>query len=294
MAYKKKSGWFKRTAKKVEAGLGKRYFKGKKANFRNANVVQMWKDIQKIKHTLNTEKKTLLIEEREPITMGLTTYATKTSASIDGEAIYAERDSVYRSGAYLQPNLIGTMTQGVADGQIVGERAKIVSYHMDYRIKAIEGTGTSISWGKTKTKVRLFLVMMPRGDQVLTDGTTVFNTQETLLSRFCESSVFDDSYDGTRRNIEFMKDFKVLSSKTVYFNHNEDNDNASAGERHPGIYEGKFGGKCNYHIRYSGDKLIKNQLAMIAIPDAGAVAGTTTDPNHFTLEYSMKLYYVDN
>lgn len=284
----------KKYARKAYRRAGKRYFGGKKASLKNAKIGKMYSDLQKVKRMLNTEKKTLLVEERTPIQMGLVVNGNKTSATIDGEAIYAQRDSVFRSGAYLQPNLIGTMTQGTADGQIVGERAKIVSFHMDYRVKAIEGTNASFDWGKQRTKVRLYLVMMPRGDQVLTDGTTAFNTQETLLSRFCDPSAFDDSYDGTRRNIEFMKDFKVLASKVVGFNHDE-NNNETDHRRFDGIYEGKFGGKCSHHIRYSGDKLIKNQLALIAIPDSGTCANLgVTNVNHYTLEYSLKLYYVDN
>lgn len=283
----------KKYARKAYRRAGKRYFGGKKANLKNAKIGQMASDLNKIKRMLNTEKKVMTIEERTPIDIGNTVHSSKTTASIEGEAIYAQRDNVFRSGAYVKTNLIGTMTQGTANGEIVGDRAKIVSYHMDYRVKAIEGTGSSQSWGKTKTKVRLFLVMMPRANQVLASDSPN-NNEEALLSRFFSPSVFDDSYDGTRRNIEHMKDFKVLNSKVVYFNHNEDNDEHSNTHKLDGIYEGKFGGKCNHHIRYSGDDLIKNQLAMIAIPDSGVVADAADSWNRFTLEYSCKLYYVDN
>lgn len=287
---------FKRYAKKaIKRGgvaVKKRYFKGK--GMSNPKFGQMFQDVQKLKHLLNVEKKTHLIEERDPIAMGLIVDSTKTSATIEGEAIYSQRDNVSRSGAYVNTNIIGTLSQGTADGQIVGERAKIVSYHMDYRVKAVRGQATGYSWGKQRSKVRLYLVMMPRGDQVLTDDVTANNEQEVLLQRFFEPSVFDNTYDGTRRNIEFMKDFKVLSSKVITFNHEEDTDGSTTATRHDGIYEGRMGGKCDNHIRYNGTKLIKNQLAIIAIPDNGGVSGTTTDPNHFTLEYSMKMYYVDN
>jgi hypothetical protein len=287
---------FKQYAKKQLKRGGRaakgRYFKGK--GYQKPKLGQMFKDVQKLKHLLNVEKKVLTIEERTPIDMGLIVHSDKTSSSIEGEAIYAQRDNVMRNGGYINDNIIGTMTQGTANGQIVGERAKIVSYHMDYRVKAIEGTSSSVGWGKAKTKVRLFLVMMPRGDQVLTDDFSTTNRQETLLQRFFEPSVFDDTYDGTRRNIEFMKDFKVLSSKVITFNHDETNDSVATGERYDGIVEGKMGGKCDHHIRYNGSNLIKNQLALIAIPDAGEVRATGSHVNRFTLEYSMKMYYVDN
>lgn len=287
---------FKKTAKKygkrVGRNLKKRYFKGK--GYKNPKIVQMARDVSALKHLLNVEKKTHLIEERNPIRLGLTVDTSKTTTSIEGEAVYSQRDSVSYSGAYVNTNIIGTLSQGTADGQIVGERAKMVSYHMDYRVKAIRGATTGYSWGKQRTKVRLFLVMLPRGDQVLTDDIASTSIQEVMLQRFFEPSVFDNTYDGTRRNIEFMKDFKVLSSKVVTFNHDENNDGNVSGTRHDGIYEGKMGGKCDHHIRYNGTKLIKNQLALIAIPDTGGVTGTGTDVNHYTLEYSMKMYYVDN
>lgn len=282
----------KRQVAKAGKFAKKRYFKGK--GYSRPKISVMASDINKLKHLLNVEKKTHLIEERSPISMGLIVDSTKTSASIDGEAIYALRDNVNYSGAYVNTNIIGTLSQGTADGQIVGERAKIVSYHMDYRIKSVEGTGVNAGWGKQRTKVRLYLVLLPRADQVLTDDITAQNQQEVMLMRFFEPSVFDATYDGTRRNIEYMKDFKVLASKVVTFNHDENNDSVVAGQRYDGIYEGRMGGKCEHHIRYNGSKLIKNQLALVAIPDAGNLTGTISDENHFTLEYSMKLYYVDN
>lgn len=283
----------KRYGKKVGSNLKKRYFKGK--GYKNPKIIQMAKDVTALKHLLNVEKKTHIIEERTPIVLGLSVGNGKTTTSIDGEAVYASRDNVNYSGAFVKTNLIGTLTQGVADGQIVGERAKIVSYHMDYRIKAVRGvTSGAPSWGKQRTKVRLYLIMMPRADQVLTDDITAQNQQEVLLQRFFEPSVFDTTYDGTRRNIEYMKDFKVMGSKTITFNHDENTDGQVAEFRYDNLYEGKMGGKCDHHIRYNGTKLIKNQMALIAIPDSGSVEGVTNDFNHYTLEYSMKMYYVDN
>lgn len=283
----------KRYSKKVGSNLKKRYFKGK--GYKNPKFFQMAKDVTALKHLLNVEKKTYLMEERTPIVLGLSVGSGKTSTSIDGEAVYSNRDNVERSGAYVKTNLIGTIAQGTADGQIIGERAKMVSYHMDYRIKAVRGVTTGApSWGKQKTKVRIYLIMMPRGDQVLTDDITAQNQEEVLLQRFFEPSVFDTTYDGTRRNIEYMKDFTILSSKVVTFNHDELTDGQVSEFRYDNIYEGKMGGKCDHHIRYNGSKLIKNQLALIAIPDSGSVEGVTADFNHYTLEYSMKMYYVDN
>lgn len=292
MAFKK---YAKKQLKRAGGAVKKRYFKGK--GYKKPKLTQMFQDVQKLKHLLNVEKKVLTIEERTPIQMGLIVHSSKTLANIEGEAIYAQRDQVMRSGAYINHNIIGTMTQGTANGQIIGERAKIVSFHMDYRVRAIRSADyTTVNWDKQKTKVRLYLVMMPRGDQVLTDDFSTTNREETLLSRFFDPSVFDDTYDGTRRNIEFMKDFKVLGSKVITFNHDETNDQNSINLRFDGIYEGKMGGKCDHHIRYNGANLIKNQLAIIAIPDAGEVQGTSlgVNANHYTLEYSMKLYYVDN
>ncbi len=270
----------------------KRYFKGK--GYRKPKITQIISDVNKLKHLLNVEKKTHLVEERTPITMGLIVDSTKTTSTINGEAIYARRDNVNRSGAYVKTNLIGTLSPGYANGEIVGNRAKLVSYHMDYRIKAIRGAATGYSWGKQRSKVRLFLVMLPRADQVLTNDITAENDEEVMLMRFFDQSVFDATYDGTRRNIEYMKDFKIMASKVITFDHDDDTDGTTTATRHDGIYEGKMGGKCDHHIRYNGVKLIKNQMALIAIPDNGGVSGTASDPNHFTLEYSMKLYYVDN
>lgn len=288
---------FKRYAKKQlkRGGVAakKRYFKGK--GYAKPKLGQMFKDVQKLKHLLNVEKKVFLREERTPINLALTVDSTKTSASIDGEAIYALRDNVLRSGAYVNTNIIGTPNRGTGDGDLVGDRAKIVSYHMDYRIKAVEGnTSTPPSWGKAKTKVHLYLVLIPRGDQVLTDGITSQNQEETMLMRFFEPSVFDNTYDGTRRNIQYMKDFKVMNKKTVYFNHDEQNDSSSPSTVFSGIHEGKFGGKCNHHIRYDGNFLLKNRIALIAIADTGILQGNPLEVNHYELEYSMKTYYVDN
>lgn len=284
--------YVKRTAAKAGRFAKKRYFKGK--GYSKPKITQMASDINKLKHLLNVEKKTHIVEERLPITMGLIVDSTKTTSTITGEAIYARRDNVNRSGAYVKTNLIGTLPPGYANGQIVGERAKLVSYHMDYRIKAIRGVATGYSWGKQRSKVRLFLVMLPRADQVLTNDIAAENDEEVMLMRFFDQSVFDATYDGTRRNIEYMKDFKVMASKVITFDHDDDTDGTTTATRHDGIYEGRMGGKCDHHIRYNGVNLIKNQMALIAIPDNGGVSGTSADPNHFTLEYSMKLYYVDN
>lgn len=291
MAYKKFVRSTKKIAKNVRKNLKKRYFRGK--GYKNPKIIQMAKDVSALKHLLNVEKKTLLIEERDPITMGLVVGASKTSTSIDGEAVYANRDNVSYSGAFIKTNLIGTITQGVGDGQMVGERAKLVSFHMDYRVKAIGGTDP-YSWGKQRTKVRIYLVCMPRGSQVLTDDISFTNQQEVMLQRFFDPSVFDNTYDGTRRNIEYMKDFKILGSKVVSFKHDEQTDSTAPQFKFDGIYEGKMGGILNHHIRYNGANLIKNQLALIAIPDSGGVVATPSTTNHYTLEYSMKLYYVDN
>uniref|UniRef100_UPI0040470C31 hypothetical protein n=4 Tax=Pseudomonadati TaxID=3379134 RepID=UPI0040470C31 len=283
----------KRTVAKAGKFAKKRYFKGK--GYSRPKITAMVSDINKLKHLLNVEKKIFLREERTPIVMGLTMENTKTTSSIEGEGIYAQRDNVLYSGAYCNTNIIGTPTRGTGDGQLIGDRAKIVSYHMDYRVKSVRGSDyTNVSWEKARTKVRLYLVLIPRGDQVLTDGITSQNQQETMLMRFFEPSVFDTTYDGTRRNIAYMKDFKVLAQKTITFNHNELNDEGSVNTRFDGIYEGKFGGKCNHHIRYDGNFLLKNRIAMIAIPDTGLLTGDSSAHNHFTLEYSSKFYYVDN
>lgn len=283
----------KRQVAKAGKFAKKRYFKGK--GYSKPKLTTMMSDINKLKHLLNVEKKVLTIEERSPIAIGLTCDATKTSATHDGQVIYTLRDNVDYSGAYVKTNLIGTMTQGTANGQIVGNRAKLVSYHMDYRIRAIEGSNAaSPSWGKNRSKVRLFLVLMPRADQVLTDDIAFQNQQEVMLMRFFTQSVFDYTYDGTRRNIEYMKDFKVLASRTITFNHDENNDgNVSTNDNSPHV-EGTIGGKCDHHIRYNGSNLIKNQLALICIPDSGSVIAAQGEVNHYTLEYSTKIYYVDN
>ncbi|WP_445772221.1 hypothetical protein, partial [Rheinheimera sp.] len=59
----------KRQVAKAGKFAKKRYFKGK--GYSRPKVTQMAKDINTLKHLLNVEKKTHLVEERTPITMGL-------------------------------------------------------------------------------------------------------------------------------------------------------------------------------------------------------------------------------
>ncbi|WP_445779358.1 hypothetical protein, partial [Shewanella sp.] len=60
----------------------KRYFKGK--GYRKPKITQIISDVNKLKHLLNVEKKTHLVEERTPITMGLIVDSTKTTSTING------------------------------------------------------------------------------------------------------------------------------------------------------------------------------------------------------------------
>jgi len=292
--YKKRfTKGMRRFAKRTGRAVKGRYFKGK--GYRKPKLINMAKDLSKLKHLLNVEKKVYTREEKTPIIMGLTVDSTKTSSSIEGEALYSQRDNVIRSGAYIKTDLLGSVTQGTDSNQIVGSRAKLVSYHMDYRIKSVNATNANAwSWRKQNMRCRLYLILIPRAQQPLRNGNTAFTDQEVLLSKFFDPSVFDTSYDGTRRNIAHFKDFKVLNSKVITMHNDEANDSGGDTARFDGIYEGKFGGKLNHHIRFDGGDLIKNQLAIICIPDTGSVYGSPTEQNHWTLEYSTKLYCVDN
>lgn len=291
VSYKKRfTKGARRFAKKTGKAVKTRYFKGK--GYGKPKLMAMARDVAKLKHLLNVEKKVLTIEERTPIRMGLTVGSTKTSASITGEAIYAQRDNVLRSGAYVQPNLLGDLPAGSSNGQMVGDRLKFVSYHMDLRVKSIEADNDT--FGKQTTKVHVYLVLIPRPAAI--QPTTTRNQEEQLLSRFFEPSVFDSTYDGTRRNIEHMQDFKVLNKRTIYFNHNEDNDSVLTTTRIDGVKEFTMGGKLDLHQRWDGPggDLIKNQVAMICIPDSGSITGTPTEGCQYSLEHSCKFYYVDN
>jgi len=265
MAYKKLLSSAKKGVRKAGKQVKKRYFKGK--GYKNPKFFQMAKDLDQLKTLLNVEKKKFIIEEREPINIGLLTNVNKTSTLIDGETIYTERNNVNFSGAYVKTNLTGTPTRGVGDNHIVGDRIKVVSYHMDYRVKAIESTNSAIiGWTNRTSKIHLYLIVMPRADQVLTNDITAENEQEVLLQRFFEPSVFDATYDGTRRNIQFKQDFKVLGKKTLYVKHSENLDSHTDTTRNDFKFEGKMGGKLDdCHMRWDGNQLIKNQFAMIAI-----------------------------
>lgn len=292
MAYKKT---FKRKVnkfvKKVGTAAKKRYFTGGKVGIRNVKLNQVASDVSKLKYLLNVEKKVIIREVREPIPFALIVNPNKSTATHVGEAIYSQRAYTHRSGAYIIPNLVGVISRGTDKNQLVGDRCKVVSFHMDFRIKAIEGTLASAHWQKQKTSVRLILALIPRADQVLVGGS---NYEETLLNKFYDKSVFDETIDGTKRNITHMKDFKIIQQRSWNFFHNDNNDGNTPSTKYDGIWQSKFGGKTEFHLRFEGDELVKNQLCLMAIADSGEIHNVPSADNHYTLEYSTSIYYVDN
>lgn len=289
---------FRKFAKKVEKGLGKRYFRGKRANLKNANIKQMASDVARLKHLLNVEKKVILRQQQAPQKFGLIVSSSKTTAADPAEAVYSNRDNALYSGAYVEPNLIGNIPRGDAGGELIGDRCKLVSFHLDYRITALESSLASANtWYPNygdRVKAKLFLVCIPRGNQVLTDGITATNVQEVLLEKFFSPDAFDNVYSGKQRNISHVKDFKVLARRDITFTFDETTDGSTTETRYNKIREGSMGGKLDMHLRYEGTDLIKNQLALIAIADHGNVSALQGNDNHLTLEYKAQFYYVDN
>lgn len=295
--YKRTRKYAKKLGKGTSRALGKRYFRGKKATLKNANFKQMASDVAKLKHLLNVEKKVLLRQQQAPQKFGLVVSASKTTAADPAEAVYANRDNVLYSGAYVEPNLIGNIPRGDANGELLGDRCKLVSFHVDYRITALESTHASSStWYPNygdRVKAKLFLVCIPRANQVLTDGLTATNVQEVLIEKFFSPDAFDSVYSGKQRNIAHMKDFRVLAKRDITFTFDETNDGNDTQTRYNKIREGSMGGKLDMHLRYEGTDLIKNQIALIAIADHGQIQ-SDSESNHLTLEYKAQFYYVDN
>ena len=287
---------FRKTAKKAgrnfRKNLKKRYFSGK--GYRNPKLIQMAKDVNMIKGMLNTEKKKIVVTEKEQIDFAQKVNSNKTTTTT-GEALYPMRNDVLYSGAYVKNNLI-PITRGSGQGEVAGDKMKLVSYHLDARVSFNKGDGT-FSWENIRgpAKATIYLVAIKRGIFPMISNsngaTSGIQYDEALLDKFLVPSPFDNTYDAnSKRNFEFMKEFTVIAQKNIFMSLDENNDTFGNPQK-----DRSMGGKLNHHVRLDvgGTDIHTNQLALIVVGNQGEVSTGRTYP-YFTLEYEMTTYYVDN
>jgi hypothetical protein len=283
---------FRKTVKKAgrnfRKNIKKRYFKGK--GYKNPKLIQMARDVNMIKGMLNTEKKKIVVSQKDGAHFGQTVDSSKTTTTT-GEALYSQRDNVLYSGAYVKNNLL-PITRGSGQGEVSGDKMKLVSYHLDARVSFFKGNGAFI---RGPAKATIYLVAIKRGIFPLISNsngaTSGILYDEALLDKFLIPSPFDNTYDAnSKRNFEFMKEFTVVAQKDIYMTLNEDNDSLGNPQK-----DRSMGGKLNHHVRLDagGTDIHTNQLALIVVANQGKVTGTGSDP-FFLLEYEMTSYFVDN
>ena len=291
MAWKK---GIKKAGRNVRRWGKRRYFGKKKASWKNVKLLQVARDVNTLRGMLNTEKKRIVTQQKTPLPFAQYVSSGKTTGSADGEAIYSLRNNASYSGAFCLPDIIGPITRGTGEDQMVGDKMKMVSYHMDVRIRAVP-TGSPIV--HSPLKVRVMLVNIKRGYMPLLSsnlGTTSgIEPQEALLTKFFATSAFDSTYDANSpRNFEYMKEFEVIASKNVYI---KLEDNELDANVHKPQKQFSFGGKLNHHVRIEkgGDEKHSNQLALIAVADQGSL-DDPLDDTHMEIEWQNTIYYVDN
>ena len=275
----------KKTGRNIRRWGKRRYFGKKKPAWKNVKLMQVARDVNTLRGMLNTEKKRITTEQKLPLPFAQYVDPSKTTGSSNGEAIYSLRNNASYSGAFCLPDVVGDITRGTGENQMVGDKMKMVSYHMDVRIRAVP-TGSPLI--HSPIKVRVMLVNIKRGYMPLlssaTGATSGIEPQEALLTKLLAASAFDSTYDSNSpRNFEYMKEFEVLATKNVYIKLDDDQLDANV---HKPQKQFAFGGKLNHHVRIEkgSDEKHSNQLALIALCDQGSLDDPLSD-THMEIEW---------
>jgi len=247
---------FIKRAKRYAKGVVKRGVKMAKKRYmtkKGPNIKNIYNDVAMLKHLVNIEKK-------------------RFDFTLQNSVSFAQSNTVGVSGQYaisLSPN---TMSEGVAQGQRIGQSIKLVSGYLSMQIQQQVNTVNDL-------KIKWYVVCRP--------DNSALSSNATSIAQFFEPNPFSGVNDYySSRDPEYFGAFRIIRTGIVELKQDQITSGTSIVQKNIPL-------KLDLHQKYNTDTVsptVKNNVMLFLVCSGGDVALSSGA----TIVYNMRWYYTDN